>query len=779
MQLFAALCAQWHLAWALQSRVHTGLTNSVSEDALFLREELPDAQNDGIEAVKHWASRRVHSGAQLFDALPGERFKSPSNWADSVCYHVQADRFNNGRLENDLVNLDRAQQWDMQVGDSSNIPIWRHGGDLKGIQDRLGYMAELGVNTLWVTPLLQHDGSYHAYCSTDPASTDPGFGSPQELRELVAEAHRYGIRFVLDIVVNHLCDPDTHYEKIPDHVACPRKMNETHWTVGGAGDNEDQGTLAFGSNFFPPFRLQKFFTRCGPCEYEEMSDEGPGSIYGDFRDGMFDYDTRNKDWQEIFTNLMKFWVAYADIDAYRLDAAKHVTEDFIAYFSTEMRSYAQSLGKENFLVLGEVATLKAEWQAVRLGRMMSDPVNPTRHGAVPVTLTSRLEDLRERYLANSVFPLPGLNAVYNFAESGTGRDAILGWRTGTELSSYFGSYKYNLLVAQLQRGGGGETWNGEPLTDTAASLHSQLWTALELHDWPRILAEFPKAKEKSVLSLTWLLTAPGAPVLYAGIEQGFNGNCPDAVDLGNATQKKALRKYCTIGAKYMRYDAPKRQDMFVGGPWRLGSAIKEVDDLSYIGEWEPALSEDWREDPFLARHHELYRTTRNLVYLRRSCPALALGSMRFHESEEARRPYFSFSRTLVRRNSSSNSSHNASGEEMVVFINVGNTSHTLQRIDLDAAVNHSAGMKFVNVFNVTQEAVVQMSDKKPYLQFPEGATLRPSSMAVYAAVEKLRMPLSNRVALCSSEWALPPTGDDAAAGFLSSVSGLATRLLMR
>ena len=47
----------------------------------------------------------------------------------------------------------------------------------------------------------------------------------------------------------------------------------------------------------------------------------------------------------------EYWIAYADIDGFRLDAAKHVTDDFLAYFSTHIREYAKTIGKENFMVM--------------------------------------------------------------------------------------------------------------------------------------------------------------------------------------------------------------------------------------------------------------------------------------------------------------------------------------------------------------------------------------------------------------------------------------------
>jgi len=61
-----------------------------------------------------------------------------------------------------------------------------------------------------------------------------------------------------------------------------------------------------------------------------MQSEDPVAVFGDFTSAMFDLATTNWDMQEIFSNLMMWWVAYADIDGFRLDAAKHTTEDFSA-----------------------------------------------------------------------------------------------------------------------------------------------------------------------------------------------------------------------------------------------------------------------------------------------------------------------------------------------------------------------------------------------------------------------------------------------------------------
>merc|ERR1711971_334864 len=124
----------------------------------------------------------------------------------------------------------------------------------------------------------------------------------------------------------------------------------------------------------------------------------------------------------------KYWIAYADIDGFRLDAAKHVTEDFLAYFSTKTRLYAKMLGKENFFIVGEVAAGQ-DWQARRLGAMASDTDDPNIYDAalgMPKTVTKVLVNLKADYQAHEKFPMPGLDSVYNFHLSGVARWAMTG-----------------------------------------------------------------------------------------------------------------------------------------------------------------------------------------------------------------------------------------------------------------------------------------------------------------------------------------------------------------
>ena len=89
-------------------------------------------------------------------------------------------------------------------------PSLRHGGDLEGIRRHLDYFNELGVTALWFTPVLENNSpdhgkqsTYHGYATTDYYRVDPRFGSNADYRALVDEAHKKGLKVVMDMIFNH------------------------------------------------------------------------------------------------------------------------------------------------------------------------------------------------------------------------------------------------------------------------------------------------------------------------------------------------------------------------------------------------------------------------------------------------------------------------------------------------------------------------------------------------------------------------------------------------
>jgi hypothetical protein len=118
--------------------------------------------------------------------------------ADSI-YLIMPDRFANGEPANDEP---------AEAPGSHNRAKARayHGGDLIGIREHLDYLKDLGVTTLWLTPIVKNGATedYHGYGAVDLYAVEPHLGTLRDYQELVAEAHKQGMKIVFDVVPNHV-----------------------------------------------------------------------------------------------------------------------------------------------------------------------------------------------------------------------------------------------------------------------------------------------------------------------------------------------------------------------------------------------------------------------------------------------------------------------------------------------------------------------------------------------------------------------------------------------
>ena len=116
-----------------------------------------------------------------------------------VLYMLMPDRFaSSGRLNAQKEGFNRSK------------PSLRHGGDLEGIRQHLDYFTDLGVTALWFTPVLENNSpdhrdfsTYHGYATTDYYRVDPRFGTNEEYKRLIDEAHEKGLKVVMDMIFNH------------------------------------------------------------------------------------------------------------------------------------------------------------------------------------------------------------------------------------------------------------------------------------------------------------------------------------------------------------------------------------------------------------------------------------------------------------------------------------------------------------------------------------------------------------------------------------------------
>ncbi|HAD65776.1 MAG TPA: glycosidase [Roseburia sp.] len=133
------------------------------------------------------------------------------DWDESVIYFMVTDRFFDGNESNNTASGAKTYGKD-------NAGLY-HGGDFAGITQKLDYLEDLGINTIWITPIVEnipgvtvtdtgkedvpYNAAYHGYWASDFTKLNPTLGTEEEFQTLIDQAHSRGIRIMVDIVVNH------------------------------------------------------------------------------------------------------------------------------------------------------------------------------------------------------------------------------------------------------------------------------------------------------------------------------------------------------------------------------------------------------------------------------------------------------------------------------------------------------------------------------------------------------------------------------------------------
>ena len=150
-----------------------------------------------IDFYKNDAVAASHDFPLLQRTADGTNIKG-FNASDAI-YLITPDRFVNGNPDNDSVEgLKEKVDRDNKGG--------RHGGDIAGIEQSLDYIKDLGFTAIWFNPLLENDMekySYHGYSTTDFYKVDPRFGSNEAYQKMANEAHKEGVKLIMDMIVNH------------------------------------------------------------------------------------------------------------------------------------------------------------------------------------------------------------------------------------------------------------------------------------------------------------------------------------------------------------------------------------------------------------------------------------------------------------------------------------------------------------------------------------------------------------------------------------------------
>ncbi|MHC4144057.1 MAG: alpha-amylase family glycosyl hydrolase, partial [Planctomycetota bacterium] len=238
------------------------------------------------------------------------------------------------------------------------------GGTLKGVQSKLGYLKQLGVTALWLSPVLRQRGhldTYHGYGIQDFLDVDPRFGSRQDLVELVAAAHSEGLRVILDVVFNHsgsnwLYRPDTP-GGVHEAVYNPNGRYPFGAWRNGQGESIPDIAEEEEDGVWPTeLQHQNCYTRAGTGDLGKGDIDDPNAEHkrSDFCD-LREFDLDQPHLLSDLSRCYKYWIALTDCDGFRIDTLKHVAKEQARNFCGAIKEFAANLGKQNFFLVGEIA----------------------------------------------------------------------------------------------------------------------------------------------------------------------------------------------------------------------------------------------------------------------------------------------------------------------------------------------------------------------------------------------------------------------------------------
>jgi glycosidase len=303
---------------------------------------------------------------------------SPVDWRDQILYFLLPDRFcDNQSAARPLFDRNKPLQFA-----SSDKAGWMAAGKsfqrgtIQGIRGRLPYLKNLGVTALWIGPVWKQRpdlDTYHGYGIQNFLEVDRRFGTRQDLRELIDEAHQIGMYVLLDVIVNHTGnnwfydDGGTAKDTLIYRYQPPYRVHG--WRSAAGQSVPNIATLDDG--VWPQeFQTREWYTRAGKIEHwDPASWENPMDPRTEFRRGDFfdlkDLHTsedepfvRDAVCDQVLSALVKvyqYWIALTDCDGFRVDTVKHVSFEASRNFCGAIHEYAESIGKQNFLILGEVA----------------------------------------------------------------------------------------------------------------------------------------------------------------------------------------------------------------------------------------------------------------------------------------------------------------------------------------------------------------------------------------------------------------------------------------
>ncbi len=420
----------------------------------------------------HTDASTVSNETLVNKELPGNEIPyQQRSIQDEVFYFVLPDRFANGDTSND----NGAPSGISSGGFDPSHAMSFHGGDVRGLQQKLPYLKALGITSIWLTPILRNQAKqgeitgYHGYWVLDFTQIDPHLGSNEDLENFINAAHDNNMKVFFDIITNHTADVI--------------KFTECHGEDGSGWSESGSpcpyislAEMADGKSYTTilPVGTENLKTPAwlnDPVHYHNQGDstfEGENSLNGDFF-GLDDLKTESPAVVDGMIEIYKNIITQFKPDGFRIDTVKHVNTEFWQAFSPALMAHAQALGIDNFFMFGEVY----DFEPKRLGSFTTDAKLPS---VLDFALQSALVDVFAKQQGTARF-----SAI--FSQDHYYRDA-------NQLLTFAGNHDMGRF--------------GYYVNQQTQLTEEQKVAAMEL-------------------AHAFLFFARGVPVIYYGDEQGFVG----------------------------------------------------------------------------------------------------------------------------------------------------------------------------------------------------------------------------------------------------------------
>lgn len=376
-----------------------------------------------------------------------------SDWHNSVMYFMMIDRFFDGdTLNNEIVKderiLAKAQYF---------------GGDINGITQKIraGYFHQLGVNTIWISPITQNPidawgqfenpntkfSGYHGYWPVTSTTTDYRLGSGSDVREMLSVAHKNGLKVILDYVANHIHEQHSVFKDHPDWVTPlylpDGTMNTERW-------DEYRLTTWF-DTFLPTLNLE------------------------------------NQKIANFMIDSAIFWIEEYDFDGFRHDATKHIPLNFWRTLNKKVKLVSQKKGKYIYQIGETYGSHNLIKSYINSGMLDAQFDFNLYDNALPV-FAKNTEDMRR--LGDAL-----KNSLANY-----GSHHLMGNITGNQDKPRFISYADGTLDFETP------------------------WIEYKRIGWTQdIKVQDTLAYKKLALFHAFNMTIPGIPIIYYGDEYGLPG----------------------------------------------------------------------------------------------------------------------------------------------------------------------------------------------------------------------------------------------------------------